>query len=69
MATLNYKERYYASDPTIPLSMHHISSAGVTVGEWEGRSAHRIVGTITFPNPNTLLIEGFGYDGGGVSEF
>ena len=46
----------------------HISSAGVTVGEWEGSSAHRIVGTITFPNPNTILIEGFGYDGGGVGE-
>ncbi len=42
--------------------------AAIVVGGWEGFTQHRITGTVSFPNPDTVLIEGFGFDGGGVSK-
>ena len=41
---------------------------GAEVGAWEGFTAHGIRGTISFPNPTTLLIEDFSYDGLGIGK-
>ena len=40
----------------------------VEVGPWDTPTLHQIAGTITFPNPNTLAIQDFFFDGGGISE-
>lgn len=42
---------------------------GIEVGSWEGSPAHQITGTISFPNPNTVVIDNFSYDNGGVVVF
>ena len=42
---------------------------GVVVGPWEGRTAHQITGTISFPNINTVFINNFSYDNGGVGKY
>ena len=42
--------------------------AGIEVGGWEGRTSHQVTGTISFPNPNTVVIDNFSYDNGGISE-
>ena len=33
-----------------------------------GSVQHRISGTVSFPNPNTVMINDFNYDGNGVCE-
>jgi hypothetical protein len=44
------------------------SPAAVGVGDWDTPTLHSIGGTISFSNPNTLVIDDFSFDGGGVGE-
>ena len=42
--------------------------SAIEIGQWEGFSTHQIRGTLSFLTPTTLRIEGFNFDGGGVSK-
>ena len=42
---------------------------GALIGEWDRRGLqHDIEGNISFPNPNSVMVSNFSYDGGGISE-
>lgn len=44
--------------------------AGALVGEWDRNFPiiHQITGNVSFPNPNTVVVGNFSYDGQGIGK-
>ena len=55
----------YSDGPLLEVSF---PPTDVEVGQWQTPTSRGITGTISFATPNTLVIDGFSYDNGGVGK-